>query len=126
MALGKTPVLVIDNQTIGTSASVESSGIDLSGVVDFGLGFTLTFNAAATLGARIDLYADPAGASASFTVGDYDDPIDSQAIALDAGHTVSGFFQMHRTAKYVKAKLVNLDTAQTITAASAWSQIQTA
>lgn len=125
MALGKTITQVITSQTIAASSSyTQATGTDLSSAVDFGVGYTLTFNAAATLGARIDVFADPAGASASFTVGAYDDAADSADVAVDAGHTVSGFVQMMRSAKFVKVRIVNLDTGQSITGASAWVQVQ--
>jgi hypothetical protein len=125
MALTKTPTIWISNVTVAANNKQDSGGgLDLSTAVDFAVGYTMTFNAAATLGARIDLFADPAGASSSFTIGAYDDAIDSGDIAIDAGHTVNGLIQMQRAAKFVKARIVNLDTGQSITAASLWGIIQ--
>ena len=85
----------------------------------------MTFNASATYGARVELYADPQDASASFSIGTYDTPIDSEDIAVSKGNTVSGNVQMNWAAKYVKVRLVNVDTGYSITAASAWVTVQT-
>jgi len=126
MALSKTPTQIISNITVSANtASTASTGVDLNNAIDFGIGFQMTFNASATKGARIDLYADPAGASVSFTIGSYAAPCDSGDVQLSAGHQVQGFIQMQRAARYVKAKIVNLDTGQSITAASLWAHVQT-
>lgn len=126
MALSKTPTKVIDNQTIPFSNKVDqATGTDLSSAINLVVGYTMTFHASAASGARIDLYADPAGASASFTIGAYDNPLDSGDIAVSAGHTVWGSFQMNWGAKFVKVRIVNLSTSQSITAASAWVTVQT-
>jgi hypothetical protein len=84
----------------------------------------MTFNGAATKGAQILIYADPEGASATFSVGSYDDPCDSADIDVDAGHQVNGFIPVLREPKYIKAVVKNLDTAQSITGISVWSQVQ--
>lgn len=125
MALSKTPTLILDNVTIAAnSASAASTGVDLNDAVDFGIGYQMTFNASATKGARIDLFADPAGASVSFTVGTYADACDAGDVQVDAGHQVQGFIQLQRAARYVKAKVVNLDTGQSITGCSLWAIVQ--
>lgn len=125
MALSKTPTLILDNVTIAANTpSAASTGVDLGDAVDFGIGYQMTINALATKGARIDLFADPAGASVSFTVGTYADACDSGDVQVDAGHQVQGFVQLQRAARYVKAKVVNLDTGQSITACSLWAQVQ--
>jgi hypothetical protein len=124
MAISKTAVKVIDNQTVAFSNKVDqATGTDLSSAINLKVGYTLTFNGSATAGARIDLFADPADASANFTIGAYDNALDSEDILLTAtnkGHQVSGNIQMNWAAKYVKARLVNLDPAQSITGASVW------
>lgn len=126
MALSKTPTKVIENVTIiASNKADQATGTDLSSAVNLVVGFTMTFNASATYGARVDLFADPAGASASFTIGTYDVAMDSCDIAVSKGHTVSGSFQMQWSAKYVKVRIVNLDSVYSITAASAWVTVQT-
>ena len=126
MALSKTVTPILNSATMAAnSSSSASTGVDLSQAVDFGIGYQMTFNASATKGARIDLYADPEGASISFTIGTYADPCDSGDVAVDAGHQVQGFVQMQRAAKYVRAKVTNLDTGQSITGCSLWAIVQT-
>jgi hypothetical protein len=125
MALGKTINPIISNQTVAANSSIPGDGVDLSSAVDFGIGYQLTFNGSCASGARIDLYADPIGESTSFTIGTYDDPCDSADIEKDPGHTVKGFVQMQRAAKFVKAKIVNLDSTYSITAVSLWAHVQT-
>jgi hypothetical protein len=125
MALGKTATNVLNAVTVSATAnSTASSGIDLSSAVDFALGYQMTFNAAATLGARIDLFGDPAGATLDFTIGTYADAVDSADITPDAGHQVQGVVQLNRSAKYVKARVYNLDSVS-ITACSLWAIPQT-
>lgn len=125
MALSKTATKIIDNVTVAASSySSESTGVDLSDAVDYAVGYQMTFNASAVNGARIDLFADSSGASSSFSIGSYDDPVDSGDVAADAGHTVNGVIQLNRSPKYVKIKVYNLDTVS-ITACSIWSIPQT-
>ncbi|ALK06158.1 hypothetical protein SAMN02910340_02104 [Methanosarcina thermophila] len=126
MALNKTATQILSGATVAAnSSSSASTGVDLSQAVDFGIGYQMTFHASATKGARVELFADPEGASVSFTVGTYADPCDSGDVDVDAGHQVQGFVQMQRAAKFVKAKVRNLDTGQSITGASLWAIVQT-
>jgi hypothetical protein len=126
MALSKTPTRVIDNQTIGNNNKVDqATGTDLTAAINLKVGYSMTFNASATAGAKVELYADPADASASFSIGTYDVPIDAEDIARSVGHTVNGSVQMNWSAKFVKVRLVNLDPTYSITAASAWITVQT-
>ncbi len=125
MALSKESILILNGAAIAAnSESTESTGVDLSNAVDFGIGYQMTFSGTATKGARIDLYADPAGASISFTIGAYASPCDSGDVQVKAGKTVQSFFQMQRAAKFVRAKVVNLDTGQSITGCSLWATVQ--
>lgn len=125
MALGKTATLISDAITVSaTSYGAASSGVDLSSAVDFAIGYQMTFNAAATLGARIDLFGDPTGGTLDFTIGTYADAVDSADIAADGGHQVQGVVQLNRSAKYVKAKVYNLDSVS-ITSCSLWAIPQT-
>lgn len=126
MAITKSATKIIDNQSAAASGSVDSSGIDLSNAIDFAIGFEMTFNASATEGARIELYGDPEGAAASFTIGSNQEATDEYDIAVSAGNTVSGVIQMTKSMKYAKARVVNEDGSQSITAISVWAQIQTA
>jgi hypothetical protein len=125
MALSKESTIILNGAAIAAnSASPESTGVDLNDAVDFGIGYQMTFHTSATKGARIDLYADPAGASQSFTIGTYADPCDSGDVQVDAGHQVQGFIQMQRAPKFVRAKVVNLDSSQSLTNCSLWAIVQ--
>lgn len=126
MAITKSATKIIDNQTAAASGSVDSSGIDLSNAIDLAIGFEVTFNASATDGARIELYGDFSGASASFIIGANQKPTDEYDVAVSAGNTVSGVIPMIRSPKYAKIRVVNEDGSYSITGISVWSQIQTA
>ncbi len=128
MTLNKDDVTtIIDNITItANGSSSASTGVDLSQAVDFDIQFQITFNASAVgvggVGARIDLYSNHS--SASFTVGSFDQPCDSADVLISSGHQVNGSFQMKKSSKYVKAKIVNLDPTYSITGASLWATVQ--
>jgi hypothetical protein len=127
MTIAKTATKIIDNQTVAAAGYKDASpGGDLSSCIALGVGVTLTFDASATKGARVDIFADPAGASASFTIGANDEPYDSADIALNKGNTVSAFLPLSHTPKFAKARIVNEDDSYSITACSMWAQIQTA
>lgn len=125
MALSKTIATILSNGSAAASgSSAASSGINLDTAVDFGIGYKMTFHGSATAGATIELYADPTGATLDFTIGTYADPCDAGDVAVDAGRAVEGFIPLNRAAKYTKARVKNLDTAQSITAIYLYSHIQ--
>lgn len=125
MAISKTPTTLVSNQTIVASGSYSSTVlIDLSGAIDFFIGYSMAFNASSVAGARIELFADPTGANASYTIGAYDDAMDSYDIAVDAGHTAKGGAQFNRSAKYVTVKVTNLSSSQSITACYVYGIVQ--
>jgi hypothetical protein len=125
MALDKTTTLILDSVTVAANTySAASSYVDLSTAVDFNISYDLTFGAGAVNGARIDLFCDPTGTTPDFTIGTYDDAIDSGDIAADASHRVKGSIQLNRSPKYVKAKVYNLDSSS-ITACSLYATPQT-
>lgn len=128
MALAKpAPVKVVDNQTISASSSyTDATGSDLSTTISLAIGYEMTFNASATEGATIEVYADPDSASQTFTVGTYHDPTDSFDVDVDAGNKAEGMIQVNCAAKYVKIRVVNNDGSQSITGCSVWVQKQTA
>lgn len=128
MAITKTPTTLINNVTVAAGGSSDSTNsLDLSAAIDFSIGYSLAFNASAgTNGARIELYGDPTAANSSFSIGSYDDVIDSWDIAGDAGHTVNGVIPMQKCGKYVKVRIVNLSSSYTITGCSLYGIVQTA
>ena len=124
MALTKSRQVLISNATIASGSSLVSSGsVDLSGAIDFGIGYTMAFNASATGDARIELYADPSGANSAFSVGSYDDYVDAWDILKDPGHTVNGFCQFNRAPKYAKVKVINT-TGQSLTGVYIYAIVQ--
>lgn len=126
MALSKTISTILSNGTAAASGnSAASSYVDLSTAVDFGIGYKMTFHGSASLGAIIELYADPTGGTADFTIGTYADPCDAGDVAVDAGHAVEGFIPLNRAAKYTKARVHNNDTGQSITAIYLYAHVQT-
>ena len=124
MVFNKTPIKIIDNVTVTASGYATSSGIDLGAAYDFCIGYQLTFNAAATLGAEIRAYADPTGNTQDFTINTYNNYYDLGTINVNAGNTVEGVLILQRSPRYIKIRVYNLDTNQTITACNLWSQIQ--
>jgi len=126
MALAKTPQTLISNATITTSTpAVSANSVNLSGAIDFSIGFSMAFSASATTTGyvRIELYADPTGANAAFSIGANDVAVDSYDIAVAAGKTISGLVQMNRAGKYVKVKVVNA-SGQSITGVSIYAIVQ--
>lgn len=122
MALTKTPTTLFDNITIsGNTYTSTSASIDLTDAVDLCIGYTLTFDAGADVGATIYLFADPSFSNSSFVVGSYDYPVDSWPVngSSKAGHTISGNARMDHSAKFVKVRLYNHDNVS-ITNCSVW------
>ena len=126
MTLGKTITAVINNVTIAASGNqVSSTSVDLTQAVDFGIAYSLVFNGSASQGCQIQIFAEELNAGSGFTIGTYDNMIDSCDVPISAGHSVFGFFQCNRTPRYVKIKAVNLDTGQSITGFCAYAVVQT-
>jgi hypothetical protein len=126
MAITKSATNIIDNQAAAADGNVESSGFGLSNAIDMAIGYEMTFDASATGDARLELYADPSGSSASFTIGANDVPVDEVDIRHSSGNTVRGLVSMVRSAMYCKVRVVNEDESYSITGISVWTQIQTA
>lgn len=127
MSLAKSNPLILDNVTVAASNYQETpTGIDTSSAIDLHIGFKMTFNAAATAGARIDAYGDPAGASATFTIGANAVRTDYVSITQVQNQEVEGVVKIAHGAKFTKLRVVNLDATYTITGCSLWEQKQTA
>lgn len=129
MALDKIGTKVLDNVTVAAQSysATASSYFDLSDAVDFAVGYEVTFNSAASLGIRIDLFAEKAFTTPDFTIGSYDNPVDSIDVVPNLnqkGHVVAGVVQMNRCPKYGKLKIYNYDSVS-VTACSLWVAPQT-
>lgn len=127
MAIATTPTTLINNVTVAASGNQDqATALDVGAGLRLDIGYTMTFNASAAAGARIELYGDPTGANASFSIGTYDNPIDSFEIPVSAGHTVNSVIRLEKAGKYVKARIVNLSSSYSITGASLYGLLQTA
>lgn len=127
MSILKPSDLILNNVTVATNNYQETpNGVDLSQAIDLGIGYELTFNAASTAGARIEMYADKSGLLQNFTIGNNSSTIETWNIPVSANQTVDGVLQAPHFPKYAKFRVVNLDTGQTITACSLWAQKQIA
>jgi hypothetical protein len=124
MAITKTPTTLVSNQTVSAGGTYTSGTIDLTSCIDFAIGYTMAFAGSAALGARVEIFADPTGANSGFSVGTYDDHVDSYDIAVDAGHTVNGLAQFNRSAKYIKIRLTNLSGSVSITGVYLYAIVQ--
>jgi hypothetical protein len=125
LTFGKTGTQILTQASLAISGvSNPSSVIDLNTALDFGIGYTMTFTAACTAGANILLYGDPTAANNAFSIGAYDNYIDLFYVPFVAGQTVNGVIPMLKMAKYVRAVVVNLDTAKVITNIALYSIVQ--
>jgi len=112
MAVVKTVTNVLSNKTAGTSASTtltDCTTVDTSDFINLAVVVRLTFNASATLGARVKAFAS----NDDSTYNTY--PFWQADIAFTSGAQAQAF-QMPSGPKYVKFQVTNLDAAQTITA----------
>lgn len=121
MTFSKTVTNILSNKTAGTSASTtltDCTTVDTSGCINLGITVRLTFNASATLGARVKVF------------GSHDDstyntePYAQADIAFTSGARGASFTIPHAI-RYLKVQVTNLDAGQTITAIYVYSHLQT-
>lgn len=125
MVLSKTPTTMISNQTIIAGGSYTSpASLDLSGAISLEVSFVGTFNAAATAGAKVEMFSDPTSANSNFSVGSKDEPIDAMDIAAAAGYSKSKPAEFKCCSRYVKFKVTNPGT-QSITGVYVYALPQT-
>lgn len=126
MSLTKTVTKVVDNQTIGEASELALSNSTAIGptstdtLINLAIECTVTYNASATAGCTVKLYA-------SYDGTNYDsDPYDQFDMPFTANTTKSQTFAVNPAPKYLKVGVENLDTAEDITAFSAWAHTQAA
>lgn len=122
MGLTKTATPILSGKTAAASGSTvvsECSAIDTSQATNAcAIEVLLTFHASATLGATLKLYG-------SYDGTNWDtDTYAECSIAYTSGAR-SQSFAIVPGPKYLKAQITNLDTAQSITAITIYSHIQT-
>jgi hypothetical protein len=118
---------MIQNATVAANSGglQATDGHNLGGCVKFGVGYVVTFHANATKGARINFFGDYGNTGAGFSVTQYDEPYDSIDIKCSPGHSVGGIAPIDSSPVYVKAQVLNLDPAQSLTGCYVLSIIQT-
>jgi len=126
MSLTKTVTKVVDNQTVNASSSLALSNSTAIGptstdtLINLAIECTVTYNASATSGCTVKLYA-------SYDGTNYDsDPYDQFDMPFTANTTKSQTFAVNPAPKYLKVGVTNNDTGQSITAFSAWAHTQAA
>jgi len=120
-----TPQTIINAVSVPAGSSVTSSGIDLNQAVDFSIGAIVVFPTGADNNLRLELFADPTGASQDFTIGSGDESIEFVDVAYVSNTTIRGSYKLDKSAKYVKIKATNLGSID-ISSATLYATVQTA
>jgi len=112
---------ILDNKTAaasGSTAIADCTEVDLSEVINLGIGVLLTFNASATAGATVEVYGAYDGTNYT------SEPLDEYDVELSAGNTVKVAFLSLVTTEKIKVVVKNNDTSQSITGISVWVHTQ--
>lgn len=121
MGIAKNRTLILDNKTAAASASTvlaDCTAEDLSTALQCAIEVGMTFDASATTGATVKVFAS--GDGTAFDTVEYA----TQSVAVSAGNAIQATFPINPAAKYIKVQVTNLDTSYSITAISAWSIVQ--
>ena len=106
----KSTVTAIDNATIAKSASNTSSGISLADVKQLAITVAVTYHGSASTGITAYIYS-------SYDNSNYDtDELTSYEPSFTAGATVRKTAFIDSDAAYIKIKVTNKDTGQSVTA----------
>lgn len=119
MGITKTPTLMLYVSSGSAGYPQTSGGYEVSDDIDFVLGVKVTAATAAIMTGyavyavgRVEVYADPAGASTSFTVGTNSKPFFKRdMIAASGTRTVNTVFPIPHCPKYIKARFVPYNTS---------------
>jgi len=121
MGLGKTVTKVLDNKTANASSSTtlgDCTAEDLSAALQCAIETVMTFDADATAGATIKVFASSDGTN--FDTVEYA----TQSVSVSAGNTVGVTFPINPAVKYFRVQVTNLDTSKSLTAISVWTIVQ--
>lgn len=121
MTVSKTVTTILGNKTAAPSSATllaDCTELDLSDAISVEIEAEMTFNAGATAGATVQVWA---GAATSVYASD---PIDEFPVAADAGSTVRVSFQVRASPKYLKVSVENLDESSVLTAITVKSTVQ--
>lgn len=105
----------ISSSTIAASGSLASAAISNSGQAVTECGLVLTYNASATLGAKVEILRTTDGGTTY--QADADGPF-AFNLPFTANTTEHYVFSVPGTVSQFKINLINLDTGQSITAAT--------
>jgi len=121
MGLGKTYTKLLDNKTAAASGSTtlnDCTTEDLSAALQCAIEVDMTFNASATAGATVKVFAS--GDGTNFDTVEYA----TQSVSVSAGNSVQVTFPINPAVKYFKVQVTNLDTTYSLTGISVWSIVQ--
>jgi len=118
MAITKTSTKIIDNKSAAADDSTSLSdcvSVDLTTAIQMAIDVEMIFNASATYGAMVEVYA-----SDDDTNWDTN-PFEQFPVAVTPGATIREHFVMIPAPKYIRVKVVNLDPTYSITAINVYS-----
>ena len=121
MGIAKNRTLILDNKTAQESASTtlgDCTSEDLSTALQCAIEVDMTFDASATAGATVKVFAS--GDGTNFDTVEYA----TQSVDVSAGNAIQVTFPINPAAKYIRVQVTNLDTTYDITAISVWSIVQ--
>lgn len=121
MVLSKTVTTIVSGQSADVSGETtlgNCSELSLNEAVQVEIEAVVTYNASATSGAVVRIWA----AAVMGTYGD--EPIDEFALPFTAGTTVRHSFQTLASPRYIKATVRNLDESHPVTAISVMATVQ--
>lgn len=121
MGIGKTYTKILDNKTAAASGSTtlgDCTVEDLSTALQCAIEVDMTFNASATAGATVKVFAS--GDGTNFDTVEYA----TQSVDVSAGNAIQVTFPINPAAKYIRVQVTNLDETYNITAISVWSIVQ--
>lgn len=122
MGLTKTVTAILSNKTAAASTATllsDCTAIDTSQATNAcAIEVLLTFHASATLGATLKVYG-------SYDGTNWDTDTYAEASIAKTSGARSQSFAVVPGPKYLKAQVLNLDTAQSITAITIYEHIQT-
>jgi len=117
MALTKTSTKILDNKTAtaGNSTNItDCTAVDLTSAVQMAIDVELTFDASATAGATVEVYASDDNTNYDTT------PYDQFEVTVSPGDAVREHFVTFPAPKYIKVVVKNLDPTYNLTAISVY------
>lgn len=119
MGIVKTPTQMLYVSSGSAGYPQTSNGYEVPEDIDFALGVKVTASTASIMYGvmvyavgRVEVYADPAGASVNFTIGTNSKPFFKRDMLSASGtRTVSAVFAIPHCPKFIKARFVPYNTS---------------